>query len=79
MHGAITNISSDATLVFSFVGMKTQEVKVGNSNTINVIMEEETIGLEEVVAIGYGTVRKSDLTGAVTSYQGDDLLILKTE
>jgi len=75
---SIANISSDATLVFSFVGMKTQEVKVGNSNTINVIMEEETIGLEEVVAIGYGTVKKQDLTGAVASVGGDAIAERKT-
>lgn len=62
----LTNLPEDATLVFSFVGMRTQEVVVGNQTTINITMEEETIGLEEVVAIGYGTVKKSDLTGSVT-------------
>ena len=59
-------IPSDAkTLLFSFVGMKTQEVAIGNQTTINISLNEETIGLEEVVAIGYGTSRKKDLTGAV--------------
>jgi TonB-linked SusC/RagA family outer membrane protein len=62
---SITNIPSDATLQFSFVGMKTQEVVVGSQTNINVVMEEETIGIDEVVAIGYGTVKKSDLTGSV--------------
>ncbi len=68
---SLTNIPEDATLVFSFVGMRTQEVEVGSQTSINVTMEEETIGIEEVVAIGYGTMKKSDLTGAVGYVQGD--------
>ncbi|RIH67183.1 SusC/RagA family TonB-linked outer membrane protein [Mariniphaga sediminis] len=67
----LTNISGNATLVFSFVGMKTQEVVVGDQTTVNITMEEETIGLEEVIAIGYGSVKKKDLTGAVGSVTGD--------
>jgi hypothetical protein len=54
----ITNIPEDATLVFSFVGMKDQEVLVGNQSNINVLMAEETIGIEEVVAVGYGVQKK---------------------
>ena len=65
------SLPADAkTLLFSFVGMKSQELTIGNKTTINVVMEEESIGLEEVVAIGYGTVKKSDLTGAVGSVSG---------
>jgi TonB-dependent starch-binding outer membrane protein SusC len=73
-HGTVTNgdgefsltIPDDAeNLQFSFVGMKTQEVEIGNQSTINVTMEVDAIGIEEVVAIGYGTMRKSDLTGSV--------------
>ncbi len=67
------NISSNAVLVFSFVGMKTQEVVVGNQTAINVTLQDETFGIEEVVAIGYGTARRSDLTGAVASVQGENL------
>jgi len=67
----LTNIPEDATLVFSFVGMLTQEVVVGNQTNINVTLVPDVIGIEEVVAIGYGTVRKSDLTGAVATVQGD--------
>jgi TonB-dependent starch-binding outer membrane protein SusC len=63
----LTNIPSDATLVFSFVGMRTHEVVVGNQSVVNVSMEEDVIGLEEVIAVGYGTMRKSDLTGSVVS------------
>lgn len=61
---------TDGTLVFSFVGMASQEVVIGNQTTFNIVMVSETIGIDEVVAIGYGTVKKSDLTGAVGSVQG---------
>ncbi len=61
----LTNIPGDAVLVFSFVGMKTQEVVVGNQTNINLTLEQESIGLEEVVAIGYGTVKSSQLSGSV--------------
>jgi TonB-linked SusC/RagA family outer membrane protein len=64
---SLSNIPEDATLVFSFVGMRTQEIIVGGKTTINVALEEETIGIEEVVAVGYGTQKKSDLTGSVSS------------
>lgn len=67
------NVPANATLQFSFVGMKTLEVVVAGKSTINVAMLEESIGIEEVVAIGYGTVKKSDLTGAVSSVSGVDL------
>ncbi|MBN2861861.1 MAG: TonB-dependent receptor, partial [Bacteroidales bacterium] len=70
---SLTNIPEDAMLVFSFVGMKTQEVVVGNQTNINVNMEEETIGIEEVVAIGYGTQKKSDIVGSVTSISSQEL------
>jgi TonB-linked SusC/RagA family outer membrane protein len=53
-------------LVCSFVGMKTQEIPLVGKTAIHVIMEDETIGLEEVIAVGYGTMKKSDLTGVVT-------------
>jgi len=57
---------SDARiLVFSFVGMKKQEITIGSKTTFNITLEEETIGLEDVVVVGYGTVKKSDVTGAV--------------
>jgi TonB-linked SusC/RagA family outer membrane protein len=62
---SLTNVSSDATLVFSFVGMRTQEIEVGNQSNINMMMEEVMIDIEEVVAVGYGTQKKENLTGAV--------------
>lgn len=69
----ITAQSSD-TLVFSMVGMVTQEIIVGSQTVINVVLATETTVMDEVVVIGYGTVRKSDLTGAVSSVKTDDLL-----
>jgi len=69
----LTNVPAGATLVFSFIGMETQELAVTGQARINVVMQESTIGIEEVVAIGYGSVKKSDLTGAVSSVNSDDL------
>ena len=70
---SIPNVPGDAILQYSFVGMKAQEVAVNGRTTIDIEMIEETIGLEEVVAIGYGTVKKSDLTGSVASVKREDL------
>ena len=80
--GSVTNIDgvytlsvpNDAkSLMFSFIGLKTQEIEIGTQTTINVKMEADVIGLEEVVAIGYGTVKKKDLTGAVTQINAEKL------
>ena len=62
---SMSNVSSNATLLFSFVGMKTQEVAVDGKKTINVILAEDAIALEEVVAVGFGSQRKKDLTGSI--------------
>ncbi|MGQ8337769.1 TonB-dependent receptor [Sunxiuqinia sp. A32] len=62
---SLLDVKRDDILVFSFVGMKSQEIPVNSNSTINVIMEEDAIGIEEVIAIGYGTAKKEDLTGAV--------------
>src|SRR5690554_3439557 len=62
---SFSSLPEDATLVFSFVGMRSHEVVVGSQTRINVRMEEDVIGIEEVVAIGYGTMRKSDVSGSV--------------
>ena len=64
--------SNNAVLVFSSIGMKTQEVIIGRQTKINLKMKPETIGLNEVVAVGYGLVRKSDLTGSVAKVTMDD-------
>ncbi|MDD4226886.1 MAG: TonB-dependent receptor [Mariniphaga sp.] len=69
----LANIPEDATLVFSFVGMRTQEIAVRGMTTVHVSLEEETIDIDEVVAVGYGTMKKSDLTGSITSVSSDEL------
>ena len=71
---SINSIPENTILQFSFVGMKSQEINVGNKGTINVAMEEETIALDEVVAIGYGTVKTVNLTGSVASVSSNELL-----
>ncbi len=70
----LTGLSENSTLVFSFIGMKTIENKVSGQKTINVEMSEENIGLEEVVAIGYGTMKKVEVTSAVASVKADDFV-----
>ncbi|WP_316752755.1 TonB-dependent receptor [Pedobacter gandavensis] len=65
--------SESDVLVFSYTGYTTQEIKVGSRKTINVQLVESSSGLDEVVVIGYGTVKKSDLTGAVATVKGDQL------
>ena len=65
--------SGETTLVFSFVGMKTIEEPVDGRTTINVTMESQAIGVDEVVVVGYGTQKKANLTGAVSSVDFSDL------
>jgi TonB-linked SusC/RagA family outer membrane protein len=62
------------TLSFSFIGMTPQEIPIGSSTQINATMQEEAIGLDEVVVIGYGTAKKSDLTGAVSAVKSDEIV-----
>ena len=71
---SLANVPSDSTLVFSFVGMITQEIPVDGKSTINVVLAEETVGIEEVVAIGYGTMKRSDLTGSVSSVSSETFM-----
>lgn len=70
---SVANVSQDATLVFSFVGMRTQEIVVGNQTNIDVSMAIDAIGLEEVVAVGYGTKRKKDIVSAVSVIDVEEL------
>jgi TonB-linked SusC/RagA family outer membrane protein len=69
----ITNVKEDAVLRFSFVGMKTIDVSVAGKTTIQVVMTEDAIGIEEVVAVGYGTQKKVNLTGSVATVSTDEL------
>lgn len=62
-----------SVLIFSFIGMKTQEVTLGANDVVNVVMEAEALSLNEVVAIGYGTAKKKDLTGAVATVDGEEI------
>jgi len=61
------------TLVFSFVGMKQQEVKIGNNTTVNVTLETEAIGLDEVIAVGYATQKKANVVGSVATVSGEKI------
>jgi TonB-linked SusC/RagA family outer membrane protein len=70
---SLSNLPADAVMKFSFVGMKEQEIPVGNKVTLNVVLQDESIGLEEVVAIGYGTRAKKDLTGAVVQIKSEEI------
>jgi len=71
---SFNSVPSNAVLVFSFVGMKTVEVKVGNQESINATLAEDIIGIEEVVAIGYGTQHKRDVTGATSAVKAAELV-----
>ncbi|MGV8093887.1 MAG: TonB-dependent receptor [Mangrovibacterium sp.] len=70
---SLVNVPSDAILVFSFVGMRSQEIPVAGKQQINMALEEEVFGMEEVVVVGYGTQKKSDITGSVASVQQERL------
>lgn len=70
---SITNAPEEAsTLIFSFIGMKTQELAFQAGQEMKVVMQEDIFSIEEQVVIGYGTTRKSDLTGAVSSVSSKD-------
>ena len=63
----LSNVPEGATIVFSFVGMTTQELALGTKTNLAVVMNESSIGVDEVIVIGYGTTTKKDFTGSVTS------------
>lgn len=68
-------VNSDNILIFSFIGMRTIEIPVQGKTSISVTLDEETIGIEEVVAIGYGTQRKGDITSSVASVKSEDFSV----
>lgn len=70
---SLSNVPENAVLIFSFIGLKSQEVGVSNKSTLNIGMQEETVGVDEVVVIGYGTQKKSNLTAAVTQVSSEVL------
>ena len=67
------DVPSNAVLSISYIGYLTQEIPVKDKTIINVTMKEDTKSLEEVVVIGYGSVKKSNLTGAITQVKAEDL------
>jgi TonB-dependent starch-binding outer membrane protein SusC len=67
------NAKSNSTLIFSFLGYKTQNVLVNNQSVINVKLETSEVDLGEIVVVGYGTQRKEAVTGSVASMKGDDM------
>lgn len=71
---SITVPSNQATLVFSFVGYGTQEIPVGASTTLSPTLSSSQRSMDEVVVIGYGAVRRRDLTGAVSSIKNEDIV-----
>jgi len=70
---SLSNVPSNSTLVFSFVGMTTQEIVVTESTTVNIVMASDVELIDEVVVVGYGTQKKSLVTGAIAKVEGDDL------
>ena len=71
---SLTNVPSNGTLTFSYIGYQTQKIAVNGKSSINVKLAEDTQLLQEVVVVGYGVQRKSDLTGAVASIKAGDVL-----
>ncbi|MEX2512843.1 MAG: SusC/RagA family TonB-linked outer membrane protein [Cyclobacteriaceae bacterium] len=67
------NVAEGSVLVFSYIGYETQRIEVGNQTEFNIVMSMDESSLEEVVVIGYGTTKNSDLTGAVSSVKAEEL------
>ena len=70
--------SSNAVLVFSYVGFQTQEIKVGNTKNLTVKLQEDNMALDEVVVVGYGTSRKKDLAGSIYGSRAANGVVLVT-
>lgn len=69
----IQNVSEKAVLKISYIGFKEQKISVAGKNSFNVTMQEDAAALDEVVVVGYGTMKKKDLTGSVASVKTEDL------
>ena len=69
----IEGVSASDVLVFSYIGYLSQEITVGNQAAINVTLSEDSQALDEVVVVGYGVMRKSDVTGSIGVAKGDEL------
>lgn len=77
---SFTTVKQDSVvLLFSFVGMKTKEVKWQGEKMLNVVLEEDTKEVEEVVVTGYQTVKKSNMAGSVSTVKAEDLVLTGTQ
>lgn len=74
----LENVTQESVIIFSFIGMIPEEVIVGDKTSIDVILVEDIQRLDEIVVIGYGTVKKRDLTGSVVSLKSSDVTIVPT-
>ena len=72
------DVPQNATLVVSYIGCQTQEIKVTGAKTLNIAMKDDAIGLEDVVVIGYGSQKKSDLTGGIVAVGEEKLQMVTT-
>ncbi len=70
---SLLSVPANAMLMFSFVGMRTQEIATGGKTTINVILSEEAIGIEEVIAVGYQSVSKKSVTTSISSIKSKEM------
>ena len=85
-NGAITDLDGNytvtvqpgQTLVFSYIGFVTQEVEITNQRTLNIVMNEDSETLEEVVVVGYGVQKKKLVTGATVQVKGETLAKMNT-
>lgn len=71
-------VPKGATLVFSFLGMSTQEIVFDGRKTLDVVMKDDAVGMEELLVVGYGTVKKKDVTGSMVNVSGDDIATRST-
>ncbi len=74
----LKNVPENAVITYTYIGMSSQEIKVGGQNVINVTMKEDSQNLEEIVVIGYGSAKAKDLTAPITVVKGDDLVAQPT-
>ena len=72
------NVKPGATIVVSFIGFETQEIKVGNQDNYQITMKDDNAVLEEVVVVGYGVQKKKLVTGATVQVKGEDIAKLNT-
>ncbi len=81
-HGTVTDINGrfvltvagDAVLQVSYIGYLTQEISTSGTTPLNIVLEEDTRALEELVVVGYGAIRKSDVTGSIATAKGSDII-----